>query len=142
MFSRRLSEAKAIKRRIYVSALLLSSVELQFCFIMILKSQYVCSVLRQKHKQSGCEGKCRSPWNSFTVSGVTDASVCYFRRSLESGNVKHISNCICKSLHPLFAKFPLKKETLFAVIVHNIQTRRTWAKFSSRLDMPIRFDVQ
>ena len=78
---------------------------------------------KQKHKQSGCEGKCRSPWNSFTVFGVTDASVCYFRWSLESDNVKHISSCICKSLHPLFAKFPLKKETLFVVIVHNIQTR-------------------
>lgn len=52
VFSHRLPRAKAVKRRIYVWALLLSNVALQFCFIMILKSQYVCSVLSQKNKNT------------------------------------------------------------------------------------------
>lgn len=57
------------------------------------------------------------------VFGVTDASVCYFEWSLELDTAKHISNCVCQSLPPLFANFPLKKETLFFLVIgYVIQT--------------------
>lgn len=44
----------------------------------------------QKHNQSGCEGKCGSLWDLFAVFGVSRASVCYFRWSLELDVVKHL----------------------------------------------------
>lgn len=45
-----LPEGKALKRRTSISAPLSDNAELPFCFIMILKAQYVCSVLSQKTK--------------------------------------------------------------------------------------------
>lgn len=45
-----LPEAKAPQRRTSVSVPLSDNAELLFCFIMILKAQYVCSVLSQKTK--------------------------------------------------------------------------------------------
>ena len=76
--------------------------------------------------------------------GVADASVCYFEWSLESDTAKHISNCICQSLPPPFANFPLKKETPFfwLLVMSSKQAVKNTGKSSSRLDMPIRFDVK
>ena len=135
-----------MKRRIDSPALLFSNVELQFRFIMILKSQYVCCVLRHKTKTQAerVQRKTQVSMGFLHVFGVTDASVCYFEWSLELDTAKHISNCICQSLPPLFANFPLKKETLFfwLLVMSSKQAVKNMGKSSSRPDMPIRFDVK
>lgn len=82
--------------------------EFRFCFIVIFKIT-ICLLCvkprKQKHNRSGCEGKRGSPWNSFTVFGVINMSVCCFRWSLALDNAKHISDYISKSLPSLFANF-------------------------------------
>lgn len=119
----RLSAAEAVRARISVSALRSHSVELHFCFTVVFEVT-VCLLFvkpkKQKHNRSGCEGKCGSPWNSFSVWSHR-ASVCCFRRSFELDNVKQTSSCICKPLPSLSANFFLKK--LLVVVVYNMQTR-------------------
>lgn len=87
-------QAKAVKRRIYISALLLNNVAFQFCFIMISKFTVCLLCIKPKNENTTRIGvkENMSLHEILSQCGVADASVCYFIWILGLDSVKHISN--------------------------------------------------